>query len=126
MEQNEIYQSILDRDIRTYLENKHLSKASSGTITPLKRSPEEEDDDESIVTTPRTRSGTGTPMSRDSSQRSSGRKKQRTSYREMTDSEWYEAMQKAERNQFKDNYTPSPEVLKLNTTRISPLTFFRH
>jgi len=56
------------------------------------------------------------------------RKKQRTSYREMTDSEWYSAMEKAEKKQFKDDYTPSPEVIKLqNPTRSPPqssVTFF--
>ena len=44
------------------------------------------------------------------------RKRPRTSYREMTDSEWYEAMARAEKEQFKDDYTPSPEVLKLAGT----------
>lgn len=118
-EQNELYQSILDHDIRAFLENKHLSKASStGTLTPRKRkseSPDEEDDD-STVATPRTRSGlSSTAMSRSSSSRSM-RKRARTSYREMTDSEWYEAMEQAEKTQFKDEYSPSPEVQKLTTT----------
>jgi hypothetical protein len=38
----------------------------------------------------------------------------------MTDSEWYEAMEKAEKEQFKDTYTPSPEVQKLSTTSKCP------
>jgi hypothetical protein len=46
----------------------------------------------------------------------------------MTDSEWYSAMEKAEKKQFKDDYTPSPEVIKLqNPTRTPPqssVTFF--
>ena len=50
----------------------------------------------------------------------STRKKQRTSYREMTDHEWFVAMEKAEKEQFKDEYTPSHEVAKLST-RILPL-----
>jgi ATP-dependent DNA helicase len=50
----------------------------------------------------------------------SSRKKQRTSYREMTDHEWFAAMEKAEKEQFKDDYTPFPEVPKLST-RILPL-----
>ena len=116
VEQNELYQSILDRDIRSFLENKHLAKvSSSGTVTPNKRksvSPDEEE--ESATTTPQTRSGISTPMSRSSSMRST-RKKQRTSYREMTDDEWYTAMAKAESEQFK---TPPPEPPKL-TQRIS-------
>ena len=45
------------------------------------------------------------------------RKRQRLSYREMTDDEWYKAMQKAEKEQFKYDYNPSPEVLKLHSTR---------
>ncbi len=45
----------------------------------------------------------------------SARKRQRTSYREMTDYEWFTAMEKAEKEQFKDDYTPSPEVAKLST-----------
>ena len=116
VEQNEIYQSILDRDIRAFLENKHLAKASSsGTVTPRKRKSESpEDDGESIVSTPRTGSGTSTPMSRTSSMRSI-RKRRRTSYREMTDDEWFTAMEKAKKEQFKDDYTPSPEVAKLST-----------
>lgn len=123
-EQNELYQSILEHDIRSFLENKHLSKASStGTSTPRKRkseSPDEEDDDFSTVATPRTRSGlSSTVMSRSSSSRSM-RKRPRTSYREMTDSEWYEAMEQAEKTQFKDDYTPSPEVQKLTSTSKSP------
>src|SRR5947207_4862810 len=111
VEQNEIYQSILDRDIRAFLENKHLAKASSsGTVTPRKRKSESpEDDEESTVSTPRTRSGASTPMSRTSSMRGT-RKRQRTSYREMTDNEWFTAMEKAEKEQFKDDYTPSSEV----------------
>ena len=122
-EQNELYQSILDHDIRSFLENKHLSKASStGTLTPRKRKSEspDEEDDESSVATPVTRSGlSSTAMSRSSSSRSM-RKRPRTSYREMTDSEWYEAMEQAEKEQFKDTYTPSPEVLKLSTTSKRP------
>jgi hypothetical protein len=47
------------------------------------------------------------------------RKKQRTSYRELTDYEWFTAMEKAEKEQFKDEYTPSLEVAKLST-RIPP------
>ena len=43
------------------------------------------------------------------------RKRQRTSYREMTDNEWFTAMEKAEKEQFKDDYTPSSEVTKLST-----------
>ena len=114
VEQNELYQSILDRDIRSFLENKHLSRASSGTVTPRKRKSESPDEDEeSTISSPRTRSGTSTPMSRGSSMRSM-RKKQRTNYREMTDDEWYKAMAKAEKEQFKEDYTPSPEVQKLH------------
>ena len=104
VEQNELYQSILDRDIHSFLENKHLARVtSSGTVTPRKRKSESPDEDTEVSTnsTPRTRSGTSTPMSRSSSMRST-RKKQRTSYREMTDSEWYEAMEKAEKEQFND------------------------
>jgi hypothetical protein len=119
LEQNELYQSILDRDIRSFLENKHLSRASPGTVTPRKRKSESPDEDESPVSTPKTRSGASTPMSRSSSTRST-RKKQRTNYREMTDSEWYEAMERAEKEQFKDDYVPSPEVERL-TTRDSPI-----
>jgi len=126
VEQNELYQSILDKDIRAFLENKHLSRASSGAVTPRKRKSESPDEDEgetSAASTPRTRSGASTPMSRSSSMRSV-RKKQRTSYREMTDSEWYSAMEKAEKTQFKDDYTPSPEVIKLqNPTRTPPQRF---
>lgn len=115
VEQNELYQSILDRDIRSFLENKHLSRTSSGTVTPRKRKSESPDEDEEYtISTPRTRSGTSTPMSRGSSMRNV-RKKQRTNYREMTDDEWYKAMEKAEKEQFKDDYTPSPEVQKLHT-----------
>lgn len=127
-EQNELYQSILEKDIRAFLENKHLSRATSGTVTPRKRkseSPDDVDEDTSAVSTPRTRSGASTPnMSRSSSIRST-RKKQRTSYREMTDSEWYSAMEKAEKEQFSDDYTPSPEVLKLtsSTRTFLPLRF---
>lgn len=126
MEQNELYQSILDKDIRAFLENKHLSRASSGTVTPRKRKSESPDEFElemtSAVSTPRTRSGMSTPaMSRSSSMRSM-RKKQRTSYREMTDSEWYSAMENAEKEQFKYDYSPSPEVTKLHSSnRITPL-----
>jgi hypothetical protein len=41
----------------------------------------------------------------------------------MTDSEWYSAMEKAEKTQFNDDYTPSPEVIKLqNPTRTPPKT----
>lgn len=119
VEQNELYQSILDKDIRAFLENKHLSRATSGTVTPRKRKSESPDEEEetSTATSPRTRSQVSTPnMSRSSSMRSV-RKKQRTSYREMTDSEWYSAMEKAEKEQFNEDYTPSPEVLKLTSTR---------
>ena len=121
VEQNLLCQSILDRDIRSFLENKHLSKASSsGTVTPRKRKSESPDDDEeSTISTPRTASGTSTPMSRSSSTRST-RKKQRTSYREMTDHEWFTAMEKAEKEQFKYEYTPSPEVAKLSTRILLP------
>jgi ATP-dependent DNA helicase len=35
----------------------------------------------------------------------------------MTDSEWYEAMEKAEKEQFNDDYVPSPEVQKLTSQR---------
>jgi len=42
----------------------------------------------------------------------------------MSDSEWYAAMERAEREQFKDHYEPSPEVKKLtsseSTRTISP------
>lgn len=123
VQQNELYQSILDKDIRSFLENKHLSRASSGIATPRKRKSESpEEDEESTNSTPRTGSGTATPMSRSSSMRST-RKKQRTSYREMTDDEWYEAMAKAEKEQFKDYYIPSPEVQKLST-RTFPLLIY--
>jgi hypothetical protein len=124
-EQSELYQSILDKDIHRFLENKHLSKASStGTLTPRKRKSESPDeDDESGRSTPTTRSGLSTPMSRTSSSRSM-RKRLKTSYREMTDAQWFEAMEKAEKEQFKDDYTPSPEVQKLtSTTRISQIPF---
>src|SRR5437764_12481834 len=40
----------------------------------------------------------------------------------MTDSEWYSAMEKAEKKQFNDDYTPSPEVLKLTSTRTTALS----
>jgi ATP-dependent DNA helicase len=122
VEQNALYQSILDRDIRSFLENKHLSKASSsGTVTPRKRKSEspDDDDEDSIISTPQTRSGASTPMSRGSSTRSI-RKKQRTSYREMTDHEWFTAMEKAEKEQFKDEYTPFPEVAKISTRILPP------
>lgn len=119
-EQNELYQSILDKDLRAFLENKHLLKAtSSGTVTPRKRKSESPDEDEeSGESTPRMRSGASTPMSRTSSR--STRKKARTSYRELTDSEWYAAMERAEKEQFKDEYTPSPEVQRLASTSTVP------
>jgi len=126
VEQNELYQSILDKDIRAFLENKHLSRATSGTVTPRKRRSESPDEEEetSAATSPRTRSqGSAPNMSRSSSMRSM-RKRQRTSYREMTDSEWYSAMEKAEKEQFNDDYTPSPEVVKLTSTRTTILSAF--
>jgi ATP-dependent DNA helicase len=116
VEQNELYQSILDRDIRSFLENKHLSGASSGNVTSKKRkseSPVEDEEDTSQVSTPRTRSGTSTPMSQNSSVRST-RRKARASYREMTDEEWYTAMEKAEREQFNE---PPPTEFKKSTQR---------
>jgi hypothetical protein len=67
-------------------------------LTPKKRKSESPDDDWTT--------GTSTPMSRNSSLR----KKSKTNYREMTDGEWYEAMQKAEKNQFKMSYSPSPSI----------------
>lgn len=117
-EQNELYQSIVDKDIRGFLENKHLARASSsGSLTPRKRKSESPDEEiESGMSSPRTASGVSTPMSRSSSLRSA-RKKRRVSYREMTDDEWYKAMEKAEREQFKDEYSPSPEVQRLHSTR---------
>lgn len=33
----------------------------------------------------------------------------------MTDSEWFEAMEKAEKEQFKEEYVPSPEVKHVST-----------
>jgi ATP-dependent DNA helicase len=123
-EQNELYQSILDKDVRSFLENKHLSRAaSSGTVTPRKRKSESPEEEDSGVATPRTRSGTATPMSRSSSVRST-RKKQRTSYREMTDSEWYRAMERAEKEQFNADYSPSPEVLKLTSSKRTSSMFW--
>jgi hypothetical protein len=83
-------------------------------VTPRKRKSESPDEeDESIESTQRTRSGTSTPMSRSSSMRST-RKKQRTTYHEMNDDEWYTAMEKAEKEQFK---TQNPEPLKVISQR---------
>jgi ATP-dependent DNA helicase len=114
-EQSELYQSILDKDIRSYLENKHLAIASSsGTVTPRKRKSASPDEDEdSMASTPKTRSGASTPMSRTSSR--SARKRARLSYKEMTDVEWFEAMEKAEREQFKEEHIPSHEIKHVST-----------
>jgi ATP-dependent DNA helicase len=38
----------------------------------------------------------------------------------MTDSEWYAAMERAEKEQFKEGYSPSPEVQKLTASRSIP------
>jgi len=123
-EQNELYQSILDRDVRNFLENRHVSRAgtTSGSVTPQRKrkssSPADEEE-ESEGSMGRTMgSGTSTPLSLGGR---STRKKARMSYREMTDREWYSAMEKAEKEQFKDDYTPSPEVLRLTASRILPL-----
>jgi len=121
VEQNELYQSILDNDVRNFLENKHLSRAgtTSGSVTPQRKrksaSPTEDENEEG--STGRT-TGSSTPLSLGGRRT---RKKPRMSYREMTDQEWYSAMEKAEKEQFKDEYIPSPEVLKLTSSRILPL-----
>jgi len=114
VEQNELYQSILDNDIRAFLENKLASGASStGTITPHKRkSASSDQEEESAGSTPITRSGASTPMSRTSSLR----KRPRRSYREMTDVEWYTAMSKVEKEQYKEA-TPA---VKKHSARTSP------
>jgi ATP-dependent DNA helicase len=121
-EQNELYQSILDKDVWNFLENKHLSRASTfGSVTPRKRTSEsigDEAEEDGVLseeeTTPQAGSGSLTPMSLSGR---STRKKARLSYREITDAEWYLAMEKAEKDQFKDDYTPSPEVLRLASSR---------
>jgi len=112
--QKDLYQSILDHNLRHFLENKHLSRATttSGSVTPQKRYSESPDPDEFSIPSTDV-SGTSTPLSTGSRRL---RKKARTSYKEMSDSEWYAAMEKAEREQFKDHYEPSPEVKKLTSS----------
>lgn len=117
--QKDLYQSILDHNLRHFLENKHLSRATttSGSVTPQsvtpqKRYSESPDPDEFSIPSTDV-SGTSTPLSTGSRRL---RKKARTSYKEMSDSEWYTAMEKAEREQFKDHYVPSPEVKKLTSS----------
>jgi len=125
VEQNELYQSILENDVRNFLENKHLSRAgtTSGSVTPQRKrksasSADEDEGEEGSTgrTTGRT-TGSSTPLSLGGRRT---RKRPRMSYREMTDEEWYSAMEKAEKEQFKDEYTPSPEVLRLTSSRILP------